>query len=93
MLPGDLDEVLRKCLSIDVGWLWHSNGWDTLLVKDALLVDVWFVDKQGVRIRDGHTVEVDALSTSEAETDPVSLHDVSIVERKTHFIDGLLVVW
>lgn len=93
LFPGDVHELRVDSLDGDSSWLRDTNGWNVLLVKDALRVDVRFVHEESTWIRHRDSTEVDTSSSSHAEADPERLLLILVEEWHVDLVNWTSVPW
>jgi len=84
--------VLGVYLDFRILWLRDAYSIDVLLFRSTVPGDEWLHHVEGVRIGNAKALLVEAVASSEAESDPVRLLVLRVVERKLHLVDRLLVL-
>lgn len=51
LFPCDVDELVINGLDLDISWLRYADGWNVLLVEDALFVNLRLAHEKGTWVR------------------------------------------
>ena len=86
-IPGYHYSFLRDGLDFNARWLWNTDRCHVCSVKHTLLVHMGLVKVKSTWICHCDTSRIQSLATSEAESKPIFLTNVWLVERQIYFID------
>lgn len=84
--------ILGVYLDFRILRLRDANSIDVLLFRSTVPGHEWLHHVEGVWIGNAKALLVEAVTSSEAETDPVRLLVLRVVEGKLHLVDRLVVL-